>query len=165
MAENSARVLIMMGSPSDHPVMKKCADVLDRFGVPCHITVASAHRSPARAMKLASEAKEEGVKVVICAAGLAAHLAGVVAAHTRLPVIGVPMAVGPFQGLDSLLSTVQMPPGVPVATVAAGDAGAANAAHLALRILALGDEELAAKLEDETRNMAEKVEKAALELS
>jgi phosphoribosylaminoimidazole carboxylase PurE protein len=154
-------VLIIVGSPSDLPTMEKCTKVLEDFEVPFEITVASAHRSPERAMELATNASKRGVKVIIAGAGLAAHLAGVLAAHTNLPVIGVPMAAGPFKGFDSLLSTVQMPPGVPVATVAVGDAGAANSAHLAVRILALADTDLKKKLNRHIKSMAKKVEQAA----
>jgi len=164
MSDDRISVLILMGSPSDLDTMKKCAKVLDDFGVKYQMTTASAHRSPERAMKLASGAADRGAKVVICAAGLAAHLAGVVAAHTHLPVIGVPMAAGSLQGLDSLLSTVQMPPGVPVGTVAVGDPGATNAAHLAVRILSLSDEALEKQLKDHILSMADKVEKAAEEM-
>jgi phosphoribosylamine--glycine ligase len=156
-----APVLILMGSDSDLASMNKCARILEEFEVGVHITVASAHRSPQRAQKLAENARQEGTKVIIAAAGLAAHLAGVLASHTLLPVIGVPMEAGPFQGMDALLSTVQMPPGVPVATMGAGDAGAKNAAFLALRILALSDEGLYNKLVNHKQEMADQVEKAA----
>lgn len=164
MPKGNIRVLIIVGSESDLSTMKECAAVLDDFQVPYQLTVASAHRSPERAMRLAKEAASRGARVVICAAGLAAHLAGSVAAHTSLPVIGVPMAAGPLKGLDSLLSTVQMPPGVPVATVAIGEAGAKNAAHLAVRILAAFDPALARRLKTHVAAMARKVEKAAREL-
>jgi len=165
MTKNKVKVLVLMGSASDLEVMKKCAATLEEFNVGCELTVSSAHRSPERTRKLVAEAAGRGVKVIIAAAGLAAHLAGVTAAHTTLPVIGVPMAAGPLSGLDALLSTVQMPPGVPVATVAIGDAGAKNAAFLALRILALSDPALSRKLKAHQAKMAREVEKAAKRLA
>ena len=140
------QVLILMGSDSDAPVMQAAVDTLKEFGITSEMTVASAHRSPARVMKLVEEAPGRGVKVVIVGAGAAAHLGGVVAAHTILPVIGVPIDSSALKGMDALLSTVQMPPGVPVATVSVGPAGALNAAHLACRLLALSDDDLAARL-------------------
>ena len=146
MAAATVRVGILMGSDSDWPAMKGCAEMLKKFGVGCEVRVLSAHRSPAETAAYASEAAGKGIEVVICAAGMAAHLAGVVAAHTCLPVIGVPMASGSLQGVDALLATVQMPPGIPVATVGIGSAGAKNAAILAVQIMALGDEALAEKL-------------------
>ncbi len=164
MDEENPLVLIVMGSASDLASMKKCVKVFKDFEVPYEMTVASAHRSPERAMRIAREARARGVKVIIAAAGLAAHLAGAMAAHSTLPVIGVPMESGPLKGLDALLSTVQMPPGVPVATVAIGDVGARNAAHLAIRILALTDESLAEKLAWNVKEMAEMVEKTAFEI-
>jgi phosphoribosylaminoimidazole carboxylase PurE protein len=148
-------VAIVMGSDSDWPVMKAAAETLAGFGVGCDVRVCSAHRTPADAAELAATAAERGVKVIIAAAGMAAHLAGAMAAHSTLPVIGVPLAGGALQGIDALLSTVQMPAGVPVATVGIGAAG--NAAILAVQILALCDKSLAAKLADEKRKMAEKV--------
>ncbi len=157
-------VLILLGSGSDRSVMQACADVLAEFKVGFEMTVASAHRSPERALGLVKDAKARGVKVVVCAAGMAAHLAGTAAAHTSLPVIGVPMNSGPLSGLDALLSTVQMPPGVPVATVSVGDAGAQNAAYLAMRILALSDPGLSRKLKTHASRMKKKVEKAAKEV-
>jgi len=164
MPKRSVKVLVIVGSTSDLEVMKKCVEVLDEFKVPREFTVASAHRSPERALKLAREALGRGVKVIIAGAGIAAHLAGVMASHTPLPVIGVPMAAGPLNGLDALLSTVQMPPGVPVATVAVGEAGAINAAHLALRILALSDPETRRKVKSHMAKMARKVEVEARSL-
>jgi phosphoribosylamine--glycine ligase len=128
------------------------------------MTVASAHRSPARVIRLVEEAPGRGVKVFIAAAGAAAHLAGVVAAHTTLPVIGVPIASSDLKGLDALLSTVQMPPGVPVATVAIGKPGAVNAAVLAAQILGVADPRVAQALKDYKRRLAEKVESAAANL-
>ena len=127
-------VLILMGSDSDAPIMKGAVDLLTELGIPCEMTVASAHRSPERVMRLVAEAPGRGVKAFIVGAGAAAHLAGVVAAHTSMPVIGVPIDSSALKGLDALLSTVQMPPGVPVACV--GVDNAKNAAVLAARILA-----------------------------
>ena len=138
-------VLILMGSDSDAPVMQAAVDTLKEFGIGCEMTVASAHRSPERVMRLVSEAPKRGVKVFVVGAGAAAHLAGVVAAHTTLPVIGVPIDSSALKGLDALLSTVQMPPGVPVATVSIGKPGASNAGVLAAQILAVGDSQVAAK--------------------
>ncbi len=158
-------VLILMGSDSDAPVMQGAVDTLTELGLTCEMTVASAHRSPARVMKLVEEAPGRGVKVFITAAGAAAHLAGVVAAHTTLPVIGVPIASSDLKGLDALFSTVQMPPGVPVATVSIGRPGATNAAVLAAQIVAVADPRVAQALKDYKKRLAEKVEKAAERLS
>ncbi len=155
------QVLILMGSDSDAPVMKGAADVLRDLGVTCEMTVASAHRSPARVDRLLAEAPGRGVQVFIVGAGMAAHLAGMVAAHTTRPVIGVPIESGPLKGLDALLSTVQMPPGVPVATVAIGGVGASNAGVLAAQMIALSDPALSRRLADYKARLAEKVEKAA----
>ena len=152
---------IVMGSDSDLEAMSGAADMLEKFGVPYEMTVASAHRSPARSADYAESAKARGIKVIIAGAGWAAHLAGVLAAGTTLPVIGVPLDTSPLSGLDSLLSTVQMPPGVPVATVALGSGGAKNAAVLAVQILALSDEVLAARLEDFKEELARGVEERA----
>jgi len=157
-------VLILMGSDSDAPVMQSAMDVLREFQIPCEMTVASAHRSPERVMRLVREAPGRGVKVFIVGAGAAAHLAGVVAAHTTMPVIGVPIDSSALQGMDALLSTVQMPPGVPVATVSIGKAGATNAGVLAAQIIAVGDSGMAAKLDQYKRKLAEKVEAAAARL-
>jgi phosphoribosylaminoimidazole carboxylase PurE protein len=148
-----------MGSDSDYPVMQGAEEYLKKMGVGFDLRVSSAHRSPARTKKLVSEAETIGVKVFICAAGMAAHLAGVVASETTKPVIGVPIDASPLGGLDALLSTVQMPPGVPVATVAIGKGGALNAAALACQILALSDEKLAKALKSGKKTMAEGVEK------
>lgn len=150
-----------MGSDSDATVMQRAVDVLTELGVTSQMTVASAHRSPDRVKRIIDEAPANGVKVFIVGAGAAAHLAGVVAAHSTLPVIGVPIDSSPLQGWDALLATVQMPPGVPVATVSVGTAGAANAAVLAAQILALSDATIAATLADYKVKLAEKVEKAA----
>jgi phosphoribosylamine--glycine ligase len=154
-----------MGSDSDAPIMQGAVDILREMAIPCEMTVASAHRSPERVMRLVSEAPGRGVRVFIVGAGAAAHLAGVVAAHTSLPVIGVPIDSSALKGLDALLSTVQMPPGVPVATVSIGKPGATNAGVLAAQILALSDSALAARLATYKTRLAEKVEAAAARLS
>jgi 5-(carboxyamino)imidazole ribonucleotide mutase len=153
-----AFVSIIMGSKSDYDVMKGCAETLEKFGVAYEILVSSAHRSPDRTHEYVKEAEAKGAKVFVCAAGMAAHLAGVVASLTTKPVIGVPMKGGLMDGLDSLLSTVQMPGGMPVATVAVGKAGATNAAYLALQILALSDEDVAKKLLKDKEKKAKAVE-------
>jgi phosphoribosylamine--glycine ligase len=157
-------VLILMGSDSDAPVMQGAVDVLREFGIACELTVASAHRSPERVMRLVSEAPGRGVKVFIVGAGAAAHLAGVVAAHTTMPVIGVPIDSSALKGLDALLSTVQMPPGVPVATVSIGKPGATNAGVLAAQIIGVGDRVVAERVVAYKRKLAEKVEAAAEKL-
>jgi len=144
--KESPQVLILMGSDSDLPVMEEAKKTLDSLGIPCKMTVASAHRTPARALRLAEDAKGAGIRVIIAGAGAAAHLAGVIAAHTVLPVIGVPIDSSPLKGWDALLSTVQMPPGVPVATVSVGKAGARNAGILAAQILGLAEPEIQTKL-------------------
>ncbi len=144
----SPKVLIMMGSESDLPVMQEAADILVAFDVPYEIRITSAHRSPARTMLLASEAAGRGIRIIIAGAGMAAHLAGVVAANTTLPVIGVPTPGGALNGVDALYSTVQMPAGIPVATMAIGKAGAKNAGIFAVQILALNDEPLTRALND-----------------
>src|SRR6187200_3172574 len=154
-------VLILMGSDSDAAVMQAAGDALNEFGLTWEMTVASAHRSPARVMRLVEEAPGRGVKVFIVGAGAAAHLAGVVAAHTILPVIGVPIDSSALKGLDALLSTVQMPPGVPVETVSIGKAGETNAGMLTARILGVGDSQIAARLVEYKNKMAQKVEQAA----
>jgi phosphoribosylamine--glycine ligase len=158
-------VLILMGSDSDAPVMQGAADVLGDFGISNEMTVASAHRSPERVMRLLREAPARGVKVFIVGAGAAAHLAGVVAAHSTRPVIGVPIDSSALKGLDALLSTVQMPPGVPVATVSIGKPGATNAGVLAAQILGVSDERIAKKLDEYKRKLADKVEAAAAKLT
>lgn len=149
----SALVGIVMGSDSDRPVMDKAHAVLERFGIEYESEVMSAHRKPARVSEYASSAEERGLRVLIAGAGLAAHLPGVVAAHTTLPVIGVPLFQEGLAGADALYSCVQMPPGVPVATVAIG--GSKNAAVLAAQILATGDEALRAKLRDYKKELSE----------
>ena len=161
---SSISVLILMGSDSDAPVMQAAVDVLREFDVPCEMTVASAHRSPERVMRLVSEAPGRGVRLFIVGAGAAAHLGGVVAAHTTLPVIGVPIDSSALKGMDALLSTVQMPPGVPVATVSIGKPGATNAGVLAVQMLALADASLADRLTQYKKKLADKVEQAAARL-
>jgi phosphoribosylaminoimidazole carboxylase PurE protein len=146
-----------MGSDGDLPVMQEAVRTLREFDIPCEIDVTSAHRTPDTTTRLAREAERRGVGVIIVGAGHAAHLAGVVAAHTTLPVIGVPLPSSSLQGLDALLSTVQMPGGVPVATVAIGKAGAANAAILAVQILATADPALRRRLREHKERMAAKV--------
>ena len=146
-----------MGSDSDLPVMKGALEVLEDFGVGFEVEVCSAHRSPDRAMEYAKTARERGLRVIIAGAGSAAHLAGVIAAETTLPVIGVPIDSSPLKGFDSLLATVQMPPGVPVATMAVGKAGAINAALFAVQILSTGNELLVEKMKDHKLKLAEGV--------
>lgn len=158
-------VLILMGSDSDAPVMSAAGEALTELGLTWEMTVASAHRSPDRVRRLIDEAPGRGVRVFIVGAGAAAHLAGVVAAHTSLPVIGVPIDSSALKGLDALLSTVQMPPGVPVATVAIGKPGATNAGVLAAQMIALGRPETATRLTDYKKKLAEKVEAAAERLN
>src|SRR6188472_4775027 len=158
-------VLILMGSDSDAPTMSAAGEVLKEFGITYEMTVASAHRSPERVMRLVREAPGRGVKLFIVGAGAAAHLGGVVAAHTILPVIGVPIDSSALKGLDALLSTVQMPPGVPVATVSIGKPGATNAGVLAAQMIALGDPALAGRLVDYKQKLADKVEAAAARLA
>jgi len=155
------QVLVLMGSDSDAAVMQAAVDTMRELGVTSEMTVASAHRSPARVMRLVAEAPSKGVRLFIVGAGAAAHLGGVVAAHTTLPVIGVPIDSSALKGLDALLSTVQMPPGVPVATVSIGRPGAINAGVLAAQILALSDPALAERLVKYKETLAAKVEAAA----
>jgi phosphoribosylamine--glycine ligase len=157
-------VLILMGSDSDAPVMQAAVDVLREFGISCEMTVASAHRSPERVQRMVREAPSRGVKLFIVGAGAAAHLAGVVAAHSTMPVIGVPIDSSALKGLDALLSTVQMPPGVPVATVSIGKPGATNAGVLAAQILAVGNADVRARLDAYKKKLADKVEEAARKL-
>ncbi len=153
-----AFVSILMGSKSDYDVMSECAKTLEKFGVQYEILISSAHRSPERTHEYVTSADERGAACFICAAGMAAHLAGVVASLTVKPVIGVPMKGGLMDGLDALLSTVQMPAGIPVATVAVGKAGAMNAAMIASQIVALADGEVAAKLKADRAAQAQKIE-------
>ncbi len=149
---------IVMGSDNDWGTMQRCADQLKVFGVPFEVRVISAHRTPAVAHAYAAEAAGRGLKVIVAAAGMAAHLAGAMAANCPLPIIGVPIASGSLQGMDALLSTVQMPPGVPVATVGIGPAGATNAGILATQILGTGCPELAQRVEQFRREQSEKVQ-------
>lgn len=151
-------VLIVMGSDSDMPVMDEAAAMLRKFGVPFEMRISSAHRCPDRTAALAAEAEGRGIRVIIAGAGMAAHLAGVIAAGTILPVIGVPIHGGALGGVDALYSTVQMPGGIPVATVAIGKPGAKNAGILAVQMLALSNEALTAKLKDFKESMALEVE-------
>lgn len=155
------KVLIIMGSDSDLHVMEETARILDEFAVPYTMTVASAHRTPERTAKLVKNAEKNGVDVIIGAAGMAAHLPGVIASHTVLPVIGVPLDASPLNGFDALLSIVQMPPGIPVATVSVGKAGAKNAAILAVQIIAGKDPELTKKLLAHRHKLAKEVEEKA----
>ncbi len=141
-----ARVAILLGSKSDEEVMQSCADYLTKFGIPFEMKVSSAHRNPEETSQFCRDAEKNGFSLIIAAAGMAAHLPGVAAAHTTLPVIGVPLDGSPLHGVDALYSIVQMPAGIPVATVAIGSAGAKNAAVLAAEILALHDPSLRQKL-------------------
>ena len=157
-------VSIMMGSKSDYLIVSEAAKILEKFGVAHEVVIASAHRSPERTHEYVKEAEIKGASVFIAAAGMAAHLAGVVASLTTKPVIGVPMKGGAMDGLDAMLSTVQMPSGMPVATVALGKAGAMNSAYLAMQILAIEDEELRAKLLEDRILKAKKVESDSSEI-
>jgi len=152
---------IVMGSDSDLSVMQEALEMLTNFDIPAEITVASAHRSPQRVLEYANNASRRGLKVLIAGAGGAAHLAGVLAAETSLPVIGVPIASSPLAGWDALLATVQMPAGVPVATMAVGKAGARNAAIMAAQILAVADKELQERLQRYKEELASKVAEKA----
>jgi len=157
-------VSIVMGSDSDLEVMREAAKALDEFGIAYEMDITSAHRSPARTGRYAREAAGRGIQVIIAGAGGAAHLAGVIAAETTLPVIGVPMPSSSLQGLDALLATVQMPAGIPVATLAIGKAGATNAGILAAQILALSDPALAKKMEQHKEKLARGVEEKSKKL-
>jgi 5-(carboxyamino)imidazole ribonucleotide mutase len=148
----------MMGSDSDLPVMEEAVKVLAQFGIPCEVRISSAHRAPRKTARLAAEAAGRGIKAIIAGAGMAAHLAGVVAAETTLPVIAVPMPGGALNGVDALYAMVQMPGGIPVATMAIGKAGAKNAGLFAAQIMAVTDPALAAKLADYKAAMADEVE-------
>ncbi|MCR2066706.1 5-(carboxyamino)imidazole ribonucleotide mutase [Campylobacter helveticus] len=150
-------VAILMGSKSDYEIMSEAAKVLEGFNVKYELIITSAHRSPKRTKEYIKEAEQKGVQVFIAAAGMAAHLAGAVAAYTTKPVLGVPMSGGNLASMDSLFSTVQMPSGIPVGTLAIGKAGAMNAAYLAVQILAIGDEDLAKALKEERRAKEEKL--------
>jgi phosphoribosylaminoimidazole carboxylase PurE protein len=158
------RVSIVMGSDSDLDIMREAAKTLEEFGIEYEIDVTSAHRSPERTAEYARKAAARGIRVIIAGAGGAAHLAGVIAAHTSIPVIGVPIPSTSLQGLDSLLATVQMPAGIPVATVAIGKPGATNAAVLAAQILALSSEPLARKLAAHKEQLANSVEEKSRKL-
>jgi len=155
------QVLIIMGSDSDLPIMASAEEILKKLKIPYEMTIASAHRTPERSVKIASEAEAKGIEVIIAGAGMAAHLAGVIAAHTIIPVIGVPIDSSPLHGIDSLLSTVQMPPGVPVATMAIGKAGATNAAILSAQIIGRKDQSIVKRLKDYRKKMSEEIEKKA----
>lgn len=157
MAENQPFVAILMGSDSDLPVMESAMEVLQSFDIPHEVKVSSAHRTPSQTHAYVEQAEARGCAVFIAAAGMAAHLAGTVAALTTRPVIGVPVDAGPLSGLDALLSTVQMPGGIPVATVAIGKAGAKNAGYLAAQIIAVADPGLAGRVKEERRAQAEAV--------
>lgn len=159
-----AEVAVFMGSASDEALVMPCIEVLEKLEIPYHFTITSAHRTPERTAALVAELEARGCNVFICAAGMAAHLAGVVAAATLKPVIGIPLAASPLGGMDALLATVQMPPGFPVATVALDKAGARNAAWLAARMLALGNPELAERLRRERERMKADVEAAGAAL-
>lgn len=155
--ESKPQVCIVMGSKSDLPTMEKAIEMLKEFQVAYEVRVLSAHRTPDETLKLSEEAKGRGIQVFIAGAGGAAHLAGVIASSTTLPVIGVPIQTSALGGLDSLLSIVQMPGGIPVATTAIGNAGAKNAAILAVQMMALANDDLAQKVADFKKKQAEKV--------
>lgn len=158
------KVAVVLASDSDYPIIHDMVQVLTDFGIPYEITMSSAHRSPDRTHRYAATLEERGIQVVIACAGAAAHLAGVLASHTILPVIGVPVDSSPLQGLDALLSTSMMPAGVPVATMGIGKAGASNAAVLATQILARSDPTLAQKLKEYKKQLADRVEERDREL-
>lgn len=162
-SQSKPTVGVVMGSASDWPTMKSCTDMLEQFNVSYEARVLSAHRTPTQTVEWVSSIEDRGGKMIVAAAGGAAHLAGVVAAHTILPVLGVPMTGWSLDGLDSLLSTVQMPRGIPVATLAIGKAGAVNAALLAVEILALSDEAMAAKLLQYRQEQQEAIVETTLE--
>jgi len=155
------KILIVAGSDSDLPVMEEAGRVLEELGIPFTLTIASAHRTPERTVRLASKAEENGIEVIIAGAGMAAHLAGLLASHTIIPVIGVPIDASSLSGIDSLLSTVQMPHGVPVATMAIGKAGAKNAAIFSAQIIGRKDLDVAEKLKAYKEKMSAEVEKKA----
>lgn len=151
-------ISIIIASKSDYNVMQECVETLIKFGVPYELIVSSAHRSPERTKNYIKEAEEKGAQVFIAASGMAAHLAGALAANTTKPVLGVPMESGSLKGEDALLSTVMMPAGMPVGTLAIGTAGAVNAAYLAIQIMALQDDELRVKLQEDRISKAKKIE-------
>ena len=157
-------VSIVMGSKSDYKIMAECAETLKKFGVAYELIISSAHRSPERTKTYIKEAESKGAQVFIAAAGMAAHLAGALAASTTKPILGVPMESGPLKGEDALLSTVMMPAGMPVGTLAIGKAGAVNAAYLAIQIMALEDDELKVKLQEDRISKAKKVELDSFEI-
>jgi len=157
-------ISIIMGSKSDYEIMKHCADTLEKFNVKYELIISSAHRSPSRTKEYIKAAEEKGAVTFIAAAGMAAHLAGALAASTTKPVIGVPMKGGAMDGMDAMLSTVQMPAGMPVGTVALGRSGAVNAAYLSMQILAIFDKELAIKLAEDRIVQAKKVETDSAEI-
>ncbi len=157
-------VSIIIGSKSDFNIMKSCSDTFEAFGVNYELIISSAHRSPQRTKQYMIEAEKKGAQIFIAAAGMAAHLAGVLASKTVKPIIGVPMSASALSGIDALLSTVQMPAGMPVATVAIGKAGAINSAYLAMQILALDNKELSIKLQEDRIAKAKKVEIDSLEI-
>jgi phosphoribosylaminoimidazole carboxylase PurE protein len=159
MKKERYRVLILMGSDSDLPVMQEAEKIFDDFSISYRIAVASAHRTPERVIKLVKEAERVGADVIIAGAGMSAHLAGVVAAHTILPVLGVPLSSSSLDGLDALLSTVQMPPGIPVGTMAIGKPGAKNSALFALKIMALKDKKIKDRLKRFRTKLRKEVEK------
>ena len=155
------KVLIIMGSDSDLSLMEEAAKVLEHFNISYQMTVSSAHRTPERTVRIVRNAEKNGIEVIIAGAGAAAHLAGVIASHTVLPVIGVPIDSSPLKGIDALFSTVQMPPGVPVAAMAIGKAGAKNAAIFAVEILGIKDPVISSSLKDYRKKMASEVLKKA----
>lgn len=155
------QVLIVMGSDSDMLIMEEACKILKELGISYSVTVASAHRTPELTKQLAHKAEKEGIEIIIAGAGMAAHLAGVIASHTTLPVIGVPIDSSPLNGLDALLSTVQMPAGVPVATMAIGKAGAKNAAIFSAQIIGRKNPKVAKRLKEYKKKMSEKVEERA----
>ena len=161
----ASKVAIFIGSISDEALTAPCAETLRKLEIPFHFTVSSAHRTPERTEALVNELEEQGCQVFICAAGMAAHLAGAVAARTCKPVIGIPLAASPLGGMDALLATVQMPPGFPVATVAIDKAGARNAAWLAAQILGLNDPALAARIKKGREDCKTDMEKAGADLA
>jgi 5-(carboxyamino)imidazole ribonucleotide mutase len=164
MKKNRPRVGIVMGSDSDFPILEEALHMLDSFAVTYEVTISSAHRSPTRTSEYARTAVSRGIEVIIVGAGSAAHLAGVIASETSLPVIGIPIDSSPLNGIDALLSTVQMPAGVPVATMAIGKSGARNAAIFAVKILSLQDAGLRKKLTSFRKELAAQVERKSLEL-
>ncbi|MCK4225065.1 MAG: 5-(carboxyamino)imidazole ribonucleotide mutase [candidate division Zixibacteria bacterium] len=152
----NSKILVIMGSKSDQHAMLKSIEILKRFKIPYQVEICSAHRNPEKTKGLAKSAEKKGIDVIIAGAGMAAHLPGVIASYTNLPVIGVPLSASPLSGIDSLFSIVQMPSGVPVATMSIGEAGAQNAAILAIQILALSDEKLKKRLEKFKEELAKK---------